>query len=85
MTNADPDPLGGELFGRNQRWTAALSIASNRASKIELLRDAGFKERASRYAVSLSEDVEAFLARYKRCGGCTPTFAKRLREQVPTP
>ena len=78
------DRLVGSCFKRDEIWTAALSIAANRASKIALLRNAGLTERADRYVVSLHDDVESFIAKHGHKRHCKDTgFVATLRAQVP--
>lgn len=63
--------------GHRNRWTAALSIAANRASKVTLLREHGCDDIAARNLARLNEDVEEFIAANPNH---PPRFAVALRE-----
>lgn len=64
--------------------TAALSIASNRASKIRKLLDADRDEQARRFLTALDTDVEAFLVSRRGRRACerSSTLAVELRRIV---
>jgi hypothetical protein len=69
--------------GGFNRWTCALSLAANRASKIQLLRSDGTTrcdEIANRYEEHLRADVEAFLA--KHGDTCPPLFSAALHREA---
>lgn len=60
-------------------WSAAISIAANRASKIDLLRSHKQPELdqiAARYLTNLERDVSAFIAEHK----CPTDMANALRD-----
>lgn len=66
---ADYTPMRmGLVHGRGHRdiYTAAVSIAHNRASKITLLAREGHLETAGRFLADLNADVDDFLRRTRR-------------------
>ncbi len=76
------DPLaGGHRPGRAGEWTLALSLAYNRASKIDRLTSRGEDDLAERFATSLHADVETFLQLRLNH---PPRFAVALREASST-
>ncbi len=76
------DPLAsGHRPGREGEWTLALSLASNRASKVNLLTTGGEDDLAERYDSALQFDVETFL---QLRPNHPPRFAVALREASST-
>lgn len=73
------EPLSMGLVGKGHRdvYSAALSLARNRAGKVAKLDVAGHRVLAGKYLADLNADVEDFIARHKYETG----FATWLREK----
>jgi hypothetical protein len=75
QTKETPDRL---VSGRHANvYSAALSIAANRASKIALLRREGLDDRAARYERNLAAACERFVAEHPNH---PPRFRLALKE-----
>lgn len=74
------DPLAcGRKPGARGEYTTALSLASNRASKVRVLRSTGADDLAARNLQHLRADVETFISRRP---SHPPRFASALRDIV---
>ncbi len=71
----------GHRPGRAGEWTLALSLAANRASKVDLLTNGGEDDLAQRYDDELQFDVETFL---QLRPNHPPRFAVALRKASST-